>query len=83
MGVSSQRHVPAALYPRERIPVPIGQEAGWASKLVWTQRLRKKILCLCRGSNHRLLVVQSVAKTTLTELPHLLQIWPAGKLFIY
>jgi hypothetical protein len=28
-----------------------GQEAGWAPEPVWTQRLEKKILCLCRGSN--------------------------------
>jgi hypothetical protein len=31
MGVSGQRHAPAALYPRERDPVPTGQEAGWAT----------------------------------------------------
>jgi hypothetical protein len=23
-------------------PVPIGQEAGWASELVWTQRIEEK-----------------------------------------
>jgi hypothetical protein len=34
MGVSGQRHAPAALYPR-------GKDAG----------ARRKILCLCRGSN--------------------------------
>jgi hypothetical protein len=43
MGVSGQRHAPAALYPRERTPpVPIGQEAGWAPEPVWTQRLEEK-----------------------------------------
>jgi hypothetical protein len=26
----------------ERTPVPIVQEAGWASELVWTQRLGEK-----------------------------------------
>jgi hypothetical protein len=31
--------------------VQIGQEAGWASELVRTQRLEEKIRCLCRGSN--------------------------------
>jgi hypothetical protein len=41
MGVSGQRYAPAALY-RERIPVPIGQEAGWAPEPVWTQRLEEK-----------------------------------------
>ena len=30
-----QRHAPATPYPRER-PVPIVQEAGWASGPVWT-----------------------------------------------
>jgi hypothetical protein len=39
--VSGQRHVSAALYPRERIPVPIGQEAVWAPEPVWTQRLEE------------------------------------------
>jgi hypothetical protein len=38
-GVSGQRHVPALLYPGERTPVPIGQEAGWAPEPVRTQRL--------------------------------------------
>jgi hypothetical protein len=31
-GVSGQRHALALLYPRERNPVPVGQEAGWASE---------------------------------------------------
>jgi hypothetical protein len=34
MGVGGQRHAPAAL-PRERDPVPIVQEAGWAPGPVW------------------------------------------------
>jgi hypothetical protein len=42
MGMSSQPHVPAAHYPGKRPSVPIGQEAGWASELVWTQRLEKR-----------------------------------------
>jgi hypothetical protein len=43
MGVSGQRHAPAALYPRGKYPlVPIGQEAGWASEPVWAQRLEEK-----------------------------------------
>jgi hypothetical protein len=35
MRVGGQLHAPAAL-PRERDPVPIVQEAGWAPKSVWT-----------------------------------------------
>jgi hypothetical protein len=43
MGVSGQRHAPAALYPwGKNPPVPIVQEAGWAPEPVWTQRLQKK-----------------------------------------
>jgi hypothetical protein len=43
MGVSGQRHVPAALYPRRKDPpVTIVQEAGWAPEPVWTQRLEEK-----------------------------------------
>jgi hypothetical protein len=41
-GMSGQRHAPAALYPRGRTPEPTVQEAGWASELVWTQRLEEK-----------------------------------------
>jgi hypothetical protein len=42
MEVSGQRHVPAALYPREKDPRYPGQEAGWAPEPVWTQRLEEK-----------------------------------------
>jgi hypothetical protein len=43
MGVSGKHHAPAALYPpRKGPPVPIVQEAGWASEPVWTQRLEEK-----------------------------------------
>jgi hypothetical protein len=43
MGVSGQRHAPAALYPRGKgRPVPIEQEAGWAPEPVWTQGLEEK-----------------------------------------
>jgi hypothetical protein len=43
MGVSGQRHAPTALLPPGKgPPVPIVQEAGWASEPVWTQRLEEK-----------------------------------------
>ena len=35
MGVGGQHHTPAAL-PAGKDLVPIVQEAGWASELVWT-----------------------------------------------
>jgi hypothetical protein len=43
MGVSGQRHAPAALLPPGKgPPVPIVQEAGRAPEPVWTQRLEEK-----------------------------------------
>jgi hypothetical protein len=43
MGVSGQRHAPAALLPpRKGPPVPIVQEAEWAPEPVWTQAREKK-----------------------------------------
>ena len=36
--VSGQQHAPAALYLREKDPVPILQQAGWATGPVWTRR---------------------------------------------
>jgi hypothetical protein len=53
MGVSGQRHASATLYPWKGPPPPsthwIG---GWVGvRAALTQRLEKKILCLCRGSN--------------------------------
>jgi hypothetical protein len=60
MGVSGQRHALAALYlPVKGPPVHIGQEAGWASEVVWTQRLEEKFYA-CAG--YRTPVVQSVAR---------------------
>jgi hypothetical protein len=43
-------------------PVPIVQEAGWATEPVWTQRLEKKSFRLCRWSNLDRPVVQPVAR---------------------
>jgi hypothetical protein len=43
MGVSGQRHAPAALLPPGTgPPVLIVQEAGWAPEPVWTQRIEEK-----------------------------------------
>jgi hypothetical protein len=40
-----------ALPPGKEPPVPIVQGVGWAPEPVWTQRVERKILCPCRGSN--------------------------------
>jgi hypothetical protein len=43
MGVSGQRHAPAAILPPGKgPPVPIVQEAGWAPEPVWAQRIEEK-----------------------------------------
>jgi hypothetical protein len=42
MGVSGQRHAPAAFTPGEKTPVPTVQGAGWAPEPVWTQGLEEK-----------------------------------------
>jgi hypothetical protein len=47
------------LSPRERTT---GQEDGWASEQVWTQRLEEKSFRLCQGLNLDCPVVQSVAR---------------------
>jgi len=51
MGVSGQRHAPAALYPRERTPGThwIGGWVGLRAGL--DTEAREKILCLFRESN--------------------------------
>jgi hypothetical protein len=35
MEVNGQLHAPAALTPGKELPVPIGEEAGWAPQSVW------------------------------------------------
>jgi hypothetical protein len=62
MGVSGQRHAPAALTLGERTPGThctggwVGPRAGLDTED------RGKILCLCRGSNLDLPVVQPVVR---------------------
>jgi hypothetical protein len=51
-----------AIAPGKGPPVPIVQEAGWASEPVWTQRLEEKSFRLCRGSNLDRPFVQPVAR---------------------
>jgi hypothetical protein len=62
-------------------PVPIVQEVGWTTELVWTQRLEEKSFRLCRGSNLDCPVIQPTAKhytDWVTPAPHI-QYWKAFK----
>jgi hypothetical protein len=62
MGVSGQRHAPAALYPRGKDPGThctggwVGPRAGLDTEA------RGKILCPCRGSNPDRPIVQTVVR---------------------
>jgi hypothetical protein len=50
MGVSGQRHAPAALLPPGKgPPLPIVQEAGLDPEPVWTQRLEEKLFAPAGG----------------------------------
>jgi hypothetical protein len=63
MGVSGQRHAPAALLPQEKgPPVPIVQEAGWAVRTGLDTEDRGKMLCPSRESNPDRPVVQPVVR---------------------
>jgi hypothetical protein len=44
MEVNGQIHAPAVLHPRREPPVPIGQEAGWASEPVSSTLWRRENL---------------------------------------
>jgi hypothetical protein len=51
---------------RPRIaPVPIGKEAGWATELIWTQRLEEKSFA---SVGDRTLVDSLLSDTTITEI---------------
>jgi hypothetical protein len=69
MGVSGQHHAPVALCLGKGPPVPIVQEAGWASEPVWTQRLEEKFFA---SAGDRTPISRSSSPwsdTILTELP--------------
>jgi hypothetical protein len=62
MGVSGQRHAPAALYPRGKYP-GTHYTGGWVGPRAGLDtEARGKILCHCRGSNPDRLVVQPVVR---------------------
>jgi len=53
MGVSGQRHaLGRTLAPGKGPPSPSVQETGWATELVWTQKLKEKSFRLCQGFIH-------------------------------
>jgi hypothetical protein len=60
LEVSRQLHAKAALPPEKDLPVPIGQEAGWAPEPVWTT-WRRENFWPYRDSNSDPLVSQPVA----------------------
>jgi hypothetical protein len=72
MEVSGQLHAPATLPPGKEPLVHIGQEAGWASELVWMQCWRENAQPL---TVFKTLIIQLVAQLYTTKLSwlHLLQ----------
>jgi hypothetical protein len=61
-AVSGQRHAPAALYPRGKDPqYPLHRMLGGPHSRSGS-RVRRKLLCLCRGSNLDRPLVQSIAR---------------------
>jgi hypothetical protein len=60
------------LPPGKEPPVPIVQEAGWATAQVWKKKTGEKPVCLCRGSNP----FRPVPSQTLYRLSY-----PANKMY--
>jgi hypothetical protein len=68
MGVSGQRHAPAAHAPGKGPPLPIVQEAGRTSEPVWTQRLEEKSFAPARDQTPIVRSSSPYSDTILTEL---------------
>jgi hypothetical protein len=66
--LTGQRHAPTVPLPQERIPVPFGQEAGWASELAWTPRLEEK--CFASAGDRTTVVKSDTILTELSKLPY-------------
>jgi hypothetical protein len=60
MEMSGQLHAPAALTPRKKHVVPIGQEAGWSPEPGLDAMVKKKIPSPRRESNPDHPIVQPV-----------------------
>jgi hypothetical protein len=67
MKVSGQLHAPAALPPREELPVHIGEEVGWTREPVWTTW--RKFLTL-PGLERNITTILIVIIITHTLYPH-------------
>jgi hypothetical protein len=69
MGMSDQRHAPAALPQEEWTTASIGLETAWTSELVWAQGLQEKP---CAFPGDRTPVARSLVRhyTELTQLLH-------------
>jgi hypothetical protein len=68
MGVSGQRHAPAALYPRGKDPrYPLDRIRGWVGPRAGLDAgARRKILYPCRGSNFDRPIIQPVVRNYTT-----------------
>jgi hypothetical protein len=62
MGVSGQHHAPAALYPRGRTSGTHWTGAWVGPRTGLDAEARRKIFCLCRGSNK--IVIYPIQYTT-------------------
>jgi hypothetical protein len=64
MGVSGQRHAPAALYPRGKNPrYPLDRRLGGVGPRAGLDAgAKRKILCPCRESNLDCPIVQLVVR---------------------
>jgi hypothetical protein len=69
-----------ALAPGKGPPVPTGQEAGWTSESVWTQRLEEKSFCLCRGSSLDRTVVHPLVRHYTAWATRFTEFWRLRKI---